>query len=59
MDAACVYVNASTSFTGGAKEGSGGEISISTQDLHVRGSMVLREIMAYKSLIEGNGQTQP
>ena len=57
MDAACVYVNASTSFTGGAKEGTGGEIGISTQDLHVRGPMVLREIMAYKSLIEGNGQT--
>ena len=57
VDAACVYVNAPTSFTDGAQFGLGAEIGISTQKLHARGPMGLREITTYKWLIEGNGQT--
>ncbi len=56
VDAACVYVNAPTSFTDGAQFGLGAEIGISTQKLHARGPMALQEITTYKWLIEGEGQ---
>lgn len=56
VDAACVYVNAPTSFTDGAQFGLGAEIGISTQKLGPRGPMALEEITTYKWLIEGNGQ---
>ncbi len=56
VDAACVYVNAPTSFTDGAQFGLGAEIGISTQKLGARGPMALEEITTYKWLINGNGQ---
>ena len=56
VDAACVYVNAPTSFTDGAQFGLGAEIGISTQKLGPRGPMALEEMTTYKWLIEGNGQ---
>ena len=56
VDAACVYVNAPTSFTDGAQFGLGAEIGISTQKLGPRGPMGLEEITTYKWLIEGEGQ---
>lgn len=56
VDAACVYVNAPTSFTDGAQFGLGAEIGISTQKLGARGPMALEEITTYKWLIEGKGQ---
>ena len=59
VDAACVYVNAPTSFTDGAQFGLGAEIGISTQKLGTRGPMALQEITTYKWLIEGDGQTRP
>ena len=59
VDAACVYVNAPTSFTDGAQFGLGAEIGISTQKLGPRGPMALEEITSYKWLIVGNGQTRP
>lgn len=59
VDAACVYVNAPTSFTDGAQFGLGAEIGISTQKLHARGPMALREITTYKWVITGNGQIRP
>ena len=59
VDAACVYVNAPTSFTDGGQFGLGAEIGISTQKLHARGPMGLEEITTYKWVIEGNGQTRP
>lgn len=59
VDAACVYVNAPTSFTDGAQFGLGAEIGISTQKLHARGPMGLREITTYKWQIEGDGQIRP
>ena len=59
VDAACVYVNAPTSFTDGAQFGLGAEIGISTQKLGARGPMALQEITTYKWLIEGDGQTRP
>ncbi len=58
VDAACVYVNAPTSFTDGAQFGLGAEIGISTQKLGARGPMALEEITTYKWLINGNGQTR-
>ena len=59
IDAACVYVNAPTSFTDGAQFGLGAEIGISTQKLGPRGPMALEEITTYKWLIEGDGQVRP
>ena len=58
VDAACVYVNAPTSFTDGAQFGLGAEIGISTQTLGPRGPMGLEEITTYKWLIEGEGQVR-
>ena len=59
VDAAAVYVNASTRFTDGNEFGFGAEIGISTQKLHARGPMALEEITTYKWIIEGSGQTRP
>ena len=56
VDAACVYINAPTSFTDGAQFGLGAEIGISTQKLGPRGPMALEEMTTYKWLINGNGQ---
>lgn len=56
VDAACVYVNASTRFTDGFEFGFGAEIGISTQKLHARGPMGLRELTSYKYRITGDGQ---
>jgi len=58
VDAACVYANAPTSFTDGAQFGLGAEIGISTQKMHARGPMALRELTTYKWLITGDGQTR-
>ena len=59
VDAACVYVNAPTSFTDGAQFGLGAEIGISTQKLGPRGPMGLREITTYRWFINGSGQLRP
>ena len=56
VDAACVYVNASTRFTDGFEFGCGAEIGISTQKLHARGPMGLKELTSYKYIVHGNGQ---
>ncbi len=58
IDAAAVYVNASTRFTDGFEFGFGAEIGISTQKLHARGPMGLRELTSYKYEIRGNGQVR-
>lgn len=58
VDAAAVYVNASTRFTDGNEFGFGAEIGISTQKLHARGPMALPELTSYKYLICGNGQVR-
>jgi len=58
VDAAAVYVNASTRFTDGGEFGMGAEIGISTQKLHARGPMGLEEMTSYKYVITGNGQVR-
>jgi glutamate-5-semialdehyde dehydrogenase len=58
VDAACVYVNASTRFTDGGVFGMGAEIGNSTQKLHARGPIGMRELTTYKFVIEGSGQVR-
>ena len=58
VDAAAVYLNASTQFTDGAQFGLGAEVGISTQKLHARGPMALGEMTTYKWIIYGNGHTR-
>lgn len=59
VDAACVYVNASTRFTDGGEFGMGAEIGNSTQKLHARGPIGLRELCTFKYVVEGSGHVRP
>src|SRR4051812_15039382 len=59
VDAACVYVNASTRFTDGGEFGMGAEIGNSTQKLHARGPIGMRELCTYKYVVEGDGHVRP
>ena len=58
VDAAVVYSNVSTAFTDGAQFGLGAEIGISTQKLHARGPMALKELCSYKWIVRGDGQVR-
>jgi glutamate-5-semialdehyde dehydrogenase len=59
VDAACVYVNASTRFTDGGEFGMGAEIGNSTQKLHARGPIALRELCTFKYVVQGDGHVRP
>ena len=59
VDAAAVYVNASTRFTDGFEYGMGAEIGNSTQKLHARGPIGVRELCTFKYVVEGSGQVRP